>query len=351
MDRLSLKAIGDALGVSAMSVSLAVRGKPGVSEALRKRVLAYARKHHYSPDPVAAELMSLVRSRRRPKAAEAVAFINTFADPSYLETIPTFANFLTGAKRRAQTFGYRVEEFRARSPGMTGTRLSHILKSRAVRGVLVGPRWRTEPDIEFDWSAFSVVLVGEAEYGPNIYRVCNHHVHTCATCLRELAARGYRRIGVLLYDFDESARGHDYLLGVDQYRRGQGDLAEVVVDLRNSAGIDWIPRWVRRHRLDAVVSLHSESWPVIRELRTRQGDPVGYANLDVPEGSNWSGMNQHSEQIGAAAVDLLRTLLHGGERGTAPAPRILLIDGTWVDGITARSRPDNPSPAGSQATT
>jgi hypothetical protein len=49
---------------------------------------------------------------------------------------------------------------------MTGSRLSHILKSRAVRGVLVGPRWRTEPDMEFDWSAFSVVLVGEAEYEP-----------------------------------------------------------------------------------------------------------------------------------------------------------------------------------------
>jgi LacI family transcriptional regulator len=345
MARLSLKAIGDALGVSAMSVSLALRGRPGISESLRRRIVAYARSHGYRPDPVAAELMSLVRSRRRSRDAEVLAYINTFSDPTRMAAVPTFVHFFEGARRRAATFGYRVEEFRARAPGMSGARLSQILKARGVRGILVGPRWRTEPDIDFDWGSFSVVLVGEAEYGPNIYRVCNHHIHTCATALRELAARGYRRIGVHLFAFDELKRGHDYLLGVDQYRRDPVPQAEIVVDLVDRWEPKTLRRWIERHRLDAVVTLHVDAQPVVSAMSTPDRQPLGYANLDLPEGSGWSGMNQHPQEIGAAAVDLLRSLLHGGERGTAPAPRILLIDGSWTDGSTARHAPLPDDPA------
>ena len=71
-------------------------------------------------------------------------------------------------------------------------------------------------------------------------------------------------------------------------------------------------------------------------LRTATGEVVGYANLNVVAGSRYSGINQFAPEIGAVAVDMLRSLLLSGERGMAPRPHIVQVEGMWVDGETTR---------------
>jgi LacI family transcriptional regulator len=316
-----------------MSVSVALRGKPGVSEALRAKILKRARELGYRPNPVAAELMSLVRSRSRSRGTETIAFLNTFADADLFFRIPGLGDFVTGARARAQEYGYGVEVFHARKEGVTGKRLAGILRARGVRGILVGPRWRTEPDIDFSWDDFSVVLVGEAEYGPNLYRVCNHHVHSCFTVLQALAAKGYGRIGLALVREDESKRGYDYLLGVEQFRLS-GGRAEVVSWLYQEFSSKEFVAWTKRERLDAVVSLAVDPGLESAKLKGPEGKAMGYANLNVVAGMHWAGIDQNSLEIGGAAVDLLRGLLLEGERGVVPRPRIVLVEGKWVDAVT-----------------
>ena len=215
--RPSVTSIAAKLGVSAMSVSVALRGMPGVSAELRAKILSAARELGYTPDPVASEYMAMLRSLRGANGAETIAFINTFSNPSLFDLTPGLSDFIAGAKRQARVFGYNVERFDNASLGAGSRRLAKILKARGVRGVLLGPRWRNEPDIEFPWDEFSVVLVGEAEYGPNLYRVCNHHLHSCSVALRSLEARGYRRVGLALLRGDESRRGFNYRLGMEQF--------------------------------------------------------------------------------------------------------------------------------------
>lgn len=328
---VSITSIARDLSISAMSVSVALRGKPGVSDALRAAIVARASALGYRPNPVAAELMSLVRSRSRARGAETIAFLNTFEDAELFFKIPGLGEFVSGAQSRARNYGYRVEVFHARKRGVSGKRLAGILRARGVRGILVGPRWRTEPDIDFPWHDFSAVLVGEAEYGPNLYRVCNHHIHSCVTALNRLSDRGFKRIGLALVRDDETKRGHDYLLGVEQFRLARGDKV---------TGRPWLyerftPRdfalWIKREGLDAVVSLATEPGLEAQRLCGATGKPLGYANLNLVSGMRWAGIDQHTEEVGAAAVDLLRGLLLNGERGAAPRPRIVLVEGKWVD--------------------
>jgi LacI family transcriptional regulator len=356
----TLQHLAEKLGLSKTTISVALRGRPGVSETLRAKIIAEAARMGYKPNPIAHELMAMVRSRRQRRSAETIAFINTFReDPTLLARIPTYAKFLVGAAQQAERYGYRVEEFRAHGGGMTPARLDQVLKARGVRGVLVGPRWFDESELMLDWSAYSSVLLGESTHSAGIYRVCNHHPLTMELALTRLAALGYRRIGIELTQTYESVRHFDMLAGVEPAQRVLGDTVKFMVRIQprhNFPEVATVPAaertglynaiirervmpeiqaWTLEQRLDAFVCLGGYSVIDMRAVRTTHRRPLGYARLDVHPDEGCAGVHQHSTEIGAAGVDLLRNLLHSGERGVTSRPRILLVEGEWLDGPSA----------------
>jgi len=356
----TLQTVAENLGLSKTTVSVALRGRPGVSETMRARILAEAKRVGYQPNTAQAELMAIVRARRRAKGTETIAFINTFQqDPSLLRRVRGFRMFLEGAIEQGKEFGYRVEEFRVADYGPTSKRLDQVLKSRGIRGILLGPRHMDEPEISLDWSAYSCVLVGESTYGARIHRVCNHHPQTMELALTSMAALGYQRIGVELMADYESVRHFDFLAGVEPARLEFGEAVKVFVRIKPShpvPGMEPIPperrnefwknysnshelplleQWVRQERLDGLVTLHAYDKEGIKLIRTAIGRPLGYAELDTHITEGCAGINEHSDDIGRTAVHLLRGLLHAGEKGSAPMPRIVLIEGEWIDGPTA----------------
>jgi LacI family transcriptional regulator len=329
------------MNVSKATISLALRGRPGVSEALRARILAEAERCGYKPNPVAVELMSIIQSQRHATGGETIAFLNMFRSPSLFREIPGLMDFFAGARAHAAQFGYTVELFDVHAPNMTIPRLIGILKARGVRGLLVGPRWRTEADIDFPWSKFSAVLVGESAYRQKLYRVCNHHTRSCSTALQALEDRGYRRIGLALLQDDEVKHSHSYLIGAETFLRSKHQRATVLpLIYEREPDAATIGDWVARNKLDAVVALQSQIADIVGGLKTAAGEPVGFGCLSVPPARNWSGIQQHPDKIGAEAVNLLRNLLLSGERGEATYHRVLLIEGEWVDGDTARKPGD-----------
>lgn len=348
MPPVTLLELARRLRVSKSSISVSLRGLPGVSKAVRRRVLLAATRLGYQPDPVASELMAMVRGRRRGPAATTLAFVNTFREPELFRRYAGIRAFLEGARAQAERYGYGLEMFQAWGGGMTPARLERILRSRGIRGLLLGPRWMDEPELKFDYGGFSCVVVGEATYRFGLNRVCNHHVHACALALREMHRLGYRRIGVKLVLGYESTRGFDYLLGIEEAKRELAGRVHFSVRLGPVATRAELVRWVRRCRLEALLSLEALHADV-RGLTVRGGRPLGYANLDLmSESAAWngaeytgeiSGIDQHTTEIGGAAVDLLRSLLHAGERGTTLRPRIVLIEGAWRGGRSTAGRP------------
>lgn len=343
----SLSDIAHELKVSTTAVSLALRGKPGVSEKLRLKVLQCAEQRGYHPNPVAAELMSIVRSRRSvPKSGGAIAFINPFSDSKLLDRYD-FHMFYDGAKRRAKDFGYEMEVFVSSVPGMTGARMTKILQARGIRGVLVGARLYDDPEFQLDWSAFSAVLIGEIEYHQNISRVCNYHTHTCSLAIARLYEKGYRRIGVALMDRYEASRKYSYAIGIDQFTRSNKVREGVDLYLYNDFDKVDFKKWCSARAIDAVISLEAQPGMAVAEWNAGGGNQIGYACLSVlpvapwtgvekdSVAANWSGVNQHSEEIGSSAMDLLRSMLLAGERGISSKPKLVLVEGEWVEGNSA----------------
>lgn len=51
-----------------------------------------------------------------------------------------------------------------------------------------------------------------------------------------------------------------------------------------------------------------------------------------------AGIDQNTREAGAAAVDLVIEQLFHNERGIPRKPKVVMIEGEWVDGPTVRPR-------------
>lgn len=344
---VSITEIAAGMGVSVAAVSYALRGKRGVSEQLRRRIVDYAKSRGYQPDPLNAELMSLVRAKRRlKKSGNTIAYINTYSVPSLAEQESLFCQ---GARERARDFGYEMEVFMARTPGMTSARLTQILKARGIRGVLIGTRLRDDPEFVFDCSGFSTVLVGETESHQHVHRVSTHQSRMCAQTLHKLVEKGYRRIGLVLAERYEKPRGYAISLGADRFMRETGHRDRVLVyytkefDRANEG--EGLLQWCLDNRIDAVVSLARDAGCFVTRWNAEGRAIIGYACLSVMPHTRltsdyaqwqhlWSGIDQHYAEIGATAMEYLRGLLLDGKRGPSRRPHTILVDGEWIEGQT-----------------
>jgi LacI family transcriptional regulator len=344
MPKATMRTIARRAGVSIMSVSLALRGRPGVSTETRQRILALAEELGYQPNAVASELMEKVRHFREHGTTETIAFLNTFRDPELYHRFPILVAFIEGARQRAADYGYRLEEFRVFAPASRPESISRILKARGIRGVLLGPRWIDEPEIDLDWDSFSCVRVGEAVTHPTLPRVCNHHTHTMRLALLNLTRLGYRRILVCDSRLFDRVRGFGFRLGVDLFHHEHPHLPRCLIYEHEH----WVPadfaRAFEQLQPDAVVSHGTQFGDWLAE-RAAQGAPhCGYANLGLSPDREWSGIDQHPLLIGEHSMDLLRVLLLHDSRGGGPNAQLLLVEGEWVDGATTRQV--GPAPEG-----
>jgi LacI family transcriptional regulator len=65
---------------------------------------------------------------------------------------------------------------------------------------------------------------------------------------------------------------------------------------------------------------------------------IGLVSLDVTGATaSWAGIDQNSDEIGKAAVDLVLTKIRAGESGIPKVRRTLLVHSDWRDGETVRN--------------
>jgi LacI family transcriptional regulator len=65
---------------------------------------------------------------------------------------------------------------------------------------------------------------------------------------------------------------------------------------------------------------------------------IGLVSLDVTEATaSWAGLDQNSDEIGKAAVDLVLSKVRAGERGIPKVRRSLLVHCHWREGATVRA--------------
>ncbi len=342
--RTCLREIAAKTGVTRMAVSLALRGKSGVSEATRRKVLAAAKRLGYEPDPEVAKLLAHIR-RKTPAATKAcLALLTSGPTPEAWKNYVTERKYVEGARARAGEYGYRVDEFWMNQPGMTMSRLSNIIWSRGIEGVIIAPLQEKisgkggSRSIDLDFNLFSSVEISETVERPDLDR-SNHDQYTSMLkVLAALAELNYRTVGLILEDALDLRVNGKWSAAYLYYRQRHGVRSMPPPLIMASPSQKTFDAWYDRHRPDAIVSVDRFGLRFLQRRGLGIPKDVGYASLDLDGDATdypgMSGIDQNSNMVGAAAVDMLVAAIQRGQRGVPGQPLRTEIEGAWMPGST-----------------
>ena len=296
---------------------------------MKQRVHDKAREVGYKPNPMVTALMERVRSAKQLEFRGRIAVINS-GDPSvaWHEVHPTHRLNYMSAKKRAEEFGYQLEDFSLNSFGSDGRRLSQILVSRGIQGLFIAPV-DGKNTVTLDWDQFSPVTSGYSLVSPSIHRVNFGIYNACRVVCERLTTRGYKRIGLHLYACHDRNTDYRYRAGFLLFQDLIPAKQRVPMNISERGQKEKFMRWLREKKPDAVISAYPEVIEWIREAGLRCPDDIGYVNLNwVPEHQGIAGMYHNPELIGAAVAEIIIALINRNERGIPEHPRRTLISGT-----------------------
>jgi LacI family transcriptional regulator len=332
-------------GLSQTAVSLALRNSPDVSVATIKLVRAAAKRLGYRPDPLVSALMAQ-RQRRGPGAFRAkIAFVHAFPRRDDCREYAYAGGCLRGAQAAAQNRGYLCEPFWLREPGITPQRLSQILWTQNVQGLLIAPLPVDFPLIEIDWKKFAALSLDYSLLRPVLNRVVDDHAFGIERVLVEVARRGYQRPGLVLRA-SQDVRTHHIRLGVFIVNCGLHADWHPVAPLilpEDKWDSDLYADWIKREQPDVVLTEEGELPSATRALGLRVPRDLGIAffHKENPKRS-LSGLLINAPEVGATAANILIRMIETNERGEAKVPTTTQVQSfTWHDGRTLR-RPVTP---------
>ena len=332
--RTTVRQVAALAGVSQMTVSRALRNQPRVAEKTRRKILTIAQGIGYRPDPEIAKLMHHLRNRRRPQFQSLICGLTNWpeeAKPAYFQAL------LAGAERQARARGYGFSVRQCSSAERCGAGLQRMLLSQGVQGVMLLPQ-RPPFDLSalMNWDKFSVVAASLSVLGPEMNRVAPHHFSNTVRLCRELAALGYRRIGLVI-DAEQDVRANRgfsaAMLSFGRYEAAEpvppliweGELTEALIS------------WFRHEQPDVLVAMSEDHVRLCaRILRLKIPGPIGFASTNVGPGNAGSGLiagiDEQPEEIGAMSIDLLASMIERCIRGLPSCPASTLLAGLWRNG-------------------
>ncbi len=325
----TLQDIAERVGVSCNTVSLALRNSPRISERTRERVRAAAEEIGYRPNPLVAALMQSRRRGRAPAATANLAFLHNYPTEEGWRRRPHCVEMFRGASQRAAELGFTLATVWA-WPGHDAAELTRTLLSRGVVGVVLPPVFGFLPPPSIEWDRFAASAIGPTLKTPELHRVGVDFRGLIPIAARELAALGYRRIGVLISPRSNARTDYAWDAGLAMARRRRlTGRVSLVPYRRPGLGMPGFSDWMRAHRIQAlIVAGHGDVAERLAAMRLRAPEDIGVADV-VNDDAPFAVVMRHDEAVGALAVETTVNQLLHNERGVPALRQTILVEGRW----------------------
>ncbi|MCF7732904.1 MAG: LacI family transcriptional regulator [Akkermansiaceae bacterium] len=342
MQQPTMAEVAKAVGVSKNTVSLALRGSPRISEAMRKRIVEVAEAMDYRLNPTVSQLMAQLRQNRSPGYQATLAIINANKSRDAFTRHPTIPYYVHGCRQRARQLGYELDEFWMHEPEMPGARWLSIFRARNIRGiVIVGLMHDNHLPARLAplWDEFPAVVTGVRTRDPALSFACSDHYALALEAFEKAVALGYRRPALVLDRvIDELTEGR-FTAG---FLTGQSRLLPVrqrtqpfyeVVAARGDPPL--FSKWLEKNKPDVIFTLYHEVRRWVLDLGLRVPQDVGLIQYEWrTDHGGWAGMDQGNDLVGEAAMDMIISMVQHNERGVPEQPRATMIGCHWIDGAT-----------------
>lgn len=339
MLRVSLRQIAEKAGVSAMTVSLALRDHPRISSQTRARIKSLASEMDYRPDPALAALLAYRQERQIVRNYGTIAFLTNFPSVDGWRSQVFINRYYDGAVQRARELGYVIDTIWMSQPGMTPRRMVQILAARGIKGLLVAPIPASAAVLALDWDEFCAVSLCKNLIKPEVNVVDHNHHQSMTLAWHEVRRRGYRRVGYAIRDYAENITGRRWVAAYLMEQRHpsrskrEANLEPLVTDRWTKSVFT---HWVHKVRPDVIISPDLSVYTWLQEMSQGKTRAPDFLWLEAETTRDISGVTQHFDQVGIAAVDVLHMELLRNAYGVPLSRHTLEIDGSWIEGRTLR---------------
>jgi len=348
MQQVTMAQIAERLGVDQSTVSLSLRNSPRISASTRERVQKAAAEMGYRANPFVAALMRTRKKRSVQQDGTVVAWVSAWLEPETWMQVPTFKTYFEGAEERLREHGFRLEHFWLNRHSLSPTRLSSILWSRGISGIIVAPVPNENCDVSLEWERFSSVTIGRSVHSPQLDRVDSAHFDAISTAILRCHELGYKRIGLAL-EKKQMIRFEYRWLASYLVNCPTSDYVEPFSEnIRSDQGFKAFRSWFKRNTPEVIITLSRLDGENLREafekMKLKVPADAGIVilschSLDDP----YSGIYQFPKLMGAQAAEILIRKMLFNEKGLPKNPLTLSINGTWNVGTTVKRGAQSPS--------
>lgn len=334
----TLRTLAAQLGLSKTVVSDALNGRPGVSSATARRVVAAATAAGYQRNPLTSAVMS--RLRRKTSAGrvrDTLALVSLHEPGRPVGATPFNRAVQEGAEARALALGFRMESFCLGYDGLTPRRLDEILQCRGIRGVLLLPVWALPEFTEFDWSRYAAVYAEYPGAAARFHAVCSDHHASVISTLERVVQLGFRRPGFFILRQADRRLHYRWSGAFAGHQLAHPELGRIPPLLLDDYDPHVFQAWFRRHRPDVVLGHHPAAVDWMEACGAKIPTRHGFVCLNrLSPGRLCSGLDLQPALIGARSAEVLIGQLHRNECGLPETPTLSTVPARWIDGPTLR---------------
>lgn len=338
--RVSLQDIAKKVGVSRMTVSLALRDAPQISEKTKKRIKKIADIMGYQSDPRVSKLYSQIRSVSSADYMETIAVVRFEEENPLKEPTDIFFNrLLDSCTAEARKHGFLIEKYYVSASEMRPERLAQILQSRGIQNVVAAPLVGSGHLFPMDCGSFCVATVAYSIRQPKMNRVSPNHFQAMQLALEKVDGYGFQRIG-FIGDPELASRISCKWAGAFFEYQSHIPVKRRVPPLQvSSSANEKIKHWFEKYRPDVIIG-----GGTIQTFHTLQGEGIqipldaSYVHMhsaDVLPGMTY--IDQNEKALGEALFKMIYEQWMHDKKGMPFNPKTVMVDSLWRDGKTVRS--------------
>lgn len=335
--RVSLKDVAQAAGVHPTTVSMALRNHPRIPQATRERLKKLAEEMGYTRDPALVALVEYRNSLYRSKSPPVIAFLTMWRPTDGWKTNRTKNLFWEGARDRAHRLGYKLEHFSLGEAGMTDARMSKILLTRSIKGVILANFQDHTKSIELPWDHLCAVKIDYEPLAPPLALITNNQLQITRLAMQRVRELGYRRIGLCIPQIWDQMLDDIWAIAYlweQQKHHAEDRIPELRYSLDGSMA-ETFRKWIDHYKPEALVGSAEDIMVVAKQLDLDIPGQIAMADLNCPETDGTiAGISQNHRDVGRLALDIVAGFMSQHKFGLPPIPTRSFVDGYWVDGAT-----------------
>ncbi|PAW79477.1 MAG: hypothetical protein B9S32_02760 [Verrucomicrobia bacterium Tous-C9LFEB] len=332
----TLADVGRSVGVSAATASMALRGDPRISASTRARVHQAAKKLHYVPDPM---LAALVARRDRDHKRQTFANIAALLDDRWLPDKSGWIDALFGGMRETCTrLGYNLDVINIQRELHLSPHPDRFLTGRGVRGILILPLHTQPLQLKLQWDRYAIVSIGTPLDQIPSHRTGSDTFAAMSLVCAKLKSFGYRRVGLVNAISNERRTRFEWLGSLCKESIIDPTFVTVPPHMPEILTPENLEAWVTEHKPECIITNDFQVYDFLAKRGWKIPRDIGIASLsrNYPAMQHLSGISQHLDSTGQAAVEQLHNMLLRGETGFPAIPREIMTTPHWHQGNSTR---------------